>query len=75
MANAAQEALDAATAQITAATTVETSAVTLINAMAAAAIAAQVDPASIQRAKDAMAPFQAASDALAAAVVANTPAE
>lgn len=64
-------ALDDLTAQVSASVTVETSAITLINGIAAAIVAAGTDPAKLNALG---AQLQTSSNALAAAVAANTPA-
>lgn len=63
--------LDALEAQVTANTSTEESAVTLIKGIADQLAAAQADPAKIA---DLSARLHASADALAAAIVANTPA-
>ena len=63
--------LDDLTAEVAAATTIEQSAVTLIQGLAAQLAAAGTDPAKLQALHDSL---KASSDALAAAVAANTPA-
>lgn len=64
-------ALDDLTAQVSASVTVETSAITLINGIAAAIVAAGTDPVKLNALG---AQLQTSSNALAAAVAANTPA-
>lgn len=64
--------LDALTAEVAAVTTVEQSAIALINGLAAQLAAAGTDPAKLQALHDSLA---ASSTALAAAVAANTPAD
>jgi hypothetical protein len=59
------------TAQVTANTDVEGSAVTLINGLAAQIIALKNDPVALQALADKL---KASADALATAVTANTPA-
>ena len=63
--------LDALTAQVAANTTVETSAVTLIQGLAAQIAAAANDPAKLTALT---ATLKTSADALAAAITANTPA-
>ena len=78
--NALDTELTALQAQVTASTTVEASAVTLINGIAAqiaaavaAAQAAGATPAELQAVTDVQTSLQNSSAALAAAVTANTP--
>lgn len=61
--------LTALTAQVTANTDVEASAVILINGLAAQLVAAKNDPVAIQALADKL---KASADSLAAAVTANT---
>lgn len=63
--------ISALEAQVTANETVEGSAATLINGIAAQIAAAGVDPAKLQSLQDSL---KASADALSAAVAANTPA-
>lgn len=63
--------LDALTAQVAATTTVEQSAVTLIQGIAAQLSAAAGDPVAVQALADQL---KAATDPLAAAIAASTPA-
>lgn len=63
--------LDQLTADVATLTTVDQSAITLINGLAAQIKAAGVDPAALKALTDQM---EAQSSALAAAVAANTPA-
>lgn len=63
--------LDALEAQVTENTTVEASAITLIQGIAAQLAAAAQDPAKV---KALSASLKASSDSLAAAIAANTPA-
>lgn len=67
-----QDAIDKAVADITAATTIENSAVALIGAIVAAARENAGDPAALNAAMDG---FEGATTALTDAVTANTPAE
>lgn len=60
------------TDQVTNTTTVEASAVTLLNDLAARLIAAKTDPAAIQALADQL---KGGADNLAAAIVANTPSD
>jgi len=78
---ALQDQIDALTAQVAQDTTVEGSATALINgfqarldAAVAAATAAGATPAQLQALTDLSATLKTSSDALSAAVVANTPA-
>lgn len=66
-----QDAIDKAVADITAATTAEQSAVTLIGAIVAAARENAGDPAALNAAMDS---FEGATTALSDAVAANLPA-
>lgn len=66
-----QDVLDAAVAQITAIETVEDSATALINSLVAQVQANINDPAALQQV---LTDVKAKTDALAAAVAANTPA-
>ena len=59
------------TAQVTANSDVEASAIQLLNNLAALVIAAKTDPVAIQALADQL---KASGDSLAAAIVANTPA-
>jgi hypothetical protein len=63
--------LDVLTAQVTANTDVEASAIQLLNNLSAALVAAKNDPVAIQALADQL---KTSGDKLAAAVVANTPA-
>lgn len=63
--------LDDLTAEVAAETTVEQSAITLLNGLAAQLAAAGTDPVKL---KALTASIKSSSDSLAAAVVANTPA-
>jgi len=63
--------LDALTAEVTRNTTVDESAITLLQGLAAQIEAMKTDPAALQGLADSL---RSSSDALAAAVVANTPA-
>ena len=62
--------LDALTAQVAATTTIEQSALVLIEGIAARIAAAGVDPVAIQALTDSL---KGSADSLSAAVVANTP--
>ncbi len=68
-----QDLIDKLTLQLTAATTVEQGATTLINTMAAAAVDAAIGPASKAAVQAAMDGFTTADANLASAVNANTP--
>ncbi len=63
--------LDALAQQVTANTSAETSAITVLNDLAAKLAAAKNDPVKIQALSDQL---KASADALGAAIVANTPA-
>jgi hypothetical protein len=63
--------LSALTAEVTRNTDVDTSAIALLNGLAAQIQALKGDPVALQQLADAL---RGSSDALAAAVVANTPA-
>jgi hypothetical protein len=67
-----QDAIDRAVADVEKATTVEKSAVALIGAIIASARENAGDPSKLNAAMDA---FEAQTDELSAAVVANTPAD
>lgn len=62
--------LDTLTEQVAATTTAEQSAITLLNGLAAALAAAGTDPVKLQALQDAL---KTNTDALAAAVIADTP--
>lgn len=64
--------LDALTAEVTRNTEVDAGAIALINGLAAKIIELKNDPAALQALADSM---KSSSDALAAAVSANTPSE
>lgn len=65
------ESLDVLTAQVTANTDVEASAIQLLTNLSAALVAAKNDPVAVQALADQL---KTSGDKLAAAVVANTPA-
>lgn len=64
--------LDALTAEVTRNTEVDAGAIALINGLAAKIVELKNDPAALQALADSM---KGSSDALAAAVTANTPSE
>jgi len=64
--------LDALTAEVTRNTEVDASAIALLNGLAAKIVELKNDPVALQKLADDM---RVSSDALAAAVVANTPSE